>query len=78
MSKRRNPGEIVRRKPYSGFVASSVPELVQIPTDKNEADYCMMGCGDPECKKYANLLIISEPFKGESIYHISECQMEDI
>ena len=98
MSKRRKPGEIVRRAAGSGFVGSQEPELVRVPEGKTyeydvktgpdgnflpeenlggEATPCLLGCGDPYCREWANLEIVSGPHKGEFMYHISECQMED-
>lgn len=77
MSKRRKPGEIVRRLPGSGFCGAAEPSLVIIPDDEAEIDYCMMYCGDPDCREYANLRIAEGPFKGQCLYHISECQMQD-
>jgi hypothetical protein len=96
MSKRRKPGEIVQRKPGSGFAGSTEPQLVKVPEGKayeydtipdgeggwvanpgGEADSCMMFCGDPECREWANLEIVSGPYKGEFMCHIAECEMED-
>jgi hypothetical protein len=95
MSTRRKPGEIVRRKPGSGFCGSAEPQLVKVPEGRayeadcvisngawkanpgGEASVCMMGCGDPECREWANLEIMSGLHKGEFMYHISECQMKD-
>jgi hypothetical protein len=97
MSKRRQPGEIVKRLAGSGFIESAEPSLIKIPEGKayefpwkrnvandgwdtnegGEADYCMLDCGDTECREWANLEIISGPHKGEYIYHVSECEMED-
>ncbi len=78
MSIRRYIGEVVKRKAGSGFVGSSLPEFVKIPTDPKEVDYCMLSCGDSECKEYANLEVVKEDGSptGEYLYHISECQME--
>lgn len=97
MSKRRSPGEIVKRKAGSGFVGSEEPSFVKVPEGKTyefdtikdsngnwmaneggEASRCMMGCKDPECREWANLEIVTGPHKGNVIYHISECQMEDL
>lgn len=41
------------------------------------AQHCMMGCGDPECREWPNLEIVSGPHAGKHMYHISECQMLD-
>lgn len=80
MSKRRKPGEVVRRLPGSGFVGSADPQMVRIPSGHDfvdQADPCMMGCGDPECREWANLEIVEGPHTGQFIYHISECEMVD-
>lgn len=101
MSKRRNPGEVVRRaNGTAGFVATlgaeSLPMLLRVPSGKiyefdcilvdgewrenpgGEASYCMMGCEDPNCREWANVEVTSEPFAGKHLYHVSECQMEDV
>jgi len=96
MSKRRNPGEIVRRTIGSGFCCSEDPQLVKVPDGKayeslyvrgpggkwqqnpgGEADSCVSGCGDPDCREWANLEIMTGPYKGEFMCHISECEMSD-
>jgi hypothetical protein len=80
MSKRRVAGEIVRRAPGSGFCGSAEPELIRVPTGAtyvDEADPCMMGCGDDECREWANVEIVSGEHAGHFMYHISECQMAD-
>lgn len=77
MSKRRKPGDIVRRRPGSGFCAAAEPSLVQIPEDEEWLP-CSLGCGDKDCREWPNLLIVEEgPHKGGYFYHISECEMED-
>jgi hypothetical protein len=80
MSPRRKPGEVVRREPGSGFVASSDPQMIRVPSGhdySDQADPCMMGCSDPECREWANLEIVEGPHAGQFIYHISECEMLD-
>ena len=98
MSTRRKPGEIVIRKPGSGFTGTVEPKKVQVPKGKayeydmavgpdgnflleenigGEATPCLMGCGDPYCREWANLEVVSGDFAGQIMYHISECQMED-
>ena len=98
MSKRRSPGEIVKRDAGSGFVGSEEPSLVKVPEGRayeydmvvgpdgnftlqinegGEATPCLMGCGDTYCREWANLEIMNGPHKGDFMYHISECQMED-
>ena len=98
MSKRREPGEVVRRRPGSGFVGDAEPSLVKVPEGKayefgwkrnkantgwetnegGEADYCILGCGDDDCREWANVEIASGPHKGECLCHISECEMFDL
>ena len=80
MSKRRQPGEIVRRCPGSCFCgsASPSPELVRL-TDELDGDLhdstfpCPL-CDDPDCREWANVQIV-----GTSgwMCHLSECEMED-
>jgi hypothetical protein len=80
MSKRRTAGEIVRRSPGSGFCGSTEPELVRVPAGDayiDEAAPCMMGCGDPKCREWANLEVVSGEHAGGWMYHISECELED-
>lgn len=80
MSKRREPGAIVRRHAGSGFVGSTKPELVKVPEGTayaDEASPCMMGCGDSGCREWANLEIVGGPHSGEFMFHISECQLGD-
>ena len=82
MSIRRNPGEIVKRKPGSGFIGSAEPELIRVPDGQeyNEAEPWCMLCLDPDCREYANLEIVNEKFERTNnfLYHISECQMETV
>lgn len=78
MSVRRQPGEIVKRQAGSGFIGSNEPEFIQVPEVpeyNEEADPCMMGCGDTHCREWANLRIAHGLYKGEFIYHIAECEM---
>lgn len=97
MSKRRQPGELVKRQAgTAGFINSSSFMTLRVPSGKEyefdrivvdekgqtvregEAEFCMMGCGDPECREWANVDVVSGPFSGQTLYHVSECQMEDI
>jgi len=80
MSKRRKPGDIVRRKPGSGFLGSADPERIRIPSDvsiEDETIPCMLDCGDRECQEWANLEVVEGEFKDSRLYHISECEMFD-
>jgi len=79
MSIRRKPGEIVRRRPGSGFISEAEPAFIQVPEDEAytlEADPCMLNCGDPECREWANLQIVDGEHAGQTLFHISECEME--
>lgn len=81
MSKRRRPGEIVKRQPGSCFVGAAEPELVRL-TDESDGElhavetWCSL-CDDPDCQEWANVEIVSGEFAGEWMCHLSECQMED-
>lgn len=77
MSRRRQPGEIVKRIAGSGFVSSDEPELLEIPgpdTFEYESGPCMLGCDDKHCTEFANLRIVGT---NSYIYHLSECEMLD-
>lgn len=82
MSKRRQPGEIIKRCAGSGFVASPEPDLLQVPSQPiydREATFCMLDCGDRKCREWANLEIVTNDGLGTGhfMYHISECEMFD-
>lgn len=77
MSKRRQPGEIVRRCPGSCFCGSPDPELVRL-TDESDGELhdiqpCMV-CDDPDCREWANVQIAGTD---RWMCHLSECEMED-
>jgi len=36
-----------------------------------------MGCGDPQCREWANLEIVEGPDAGTFMHHISECELMD-
>jgi hypothetical protein len=84
VSKRRELGDIVGKKAGAGFCGEEllirIPlALDYMPNIAENTDWCMLGCGDPNCKEYANVEILN--FNGVVIgelYHVSECQMEDI
>lgn len=81
MSKRRSPGEVVRRLPGSGFTASEEPYYIRVPDEPEyttESASCMYGCGDDDCREYTNVRIIGGVHDGEYMYHISECEMTDL
>lgn len=80
MSKRRKPGEVVRRIPGSGFLGAEDPKYVRVPTEPHYEDEmapCIMGCGDDDCREWANLEVVGGKWDGQCLCHISECQMED-
>jgi len=47
MSKRRKPGDIVRRRPGSGFCGADEPSLIRVPTGK-AYEYSCIRDGDGE------------------------------
>ena len=69
MSKRRNKGEIVYKIPGAGFCGEGL--VIRID---GEIDYCMLSCGDPQCKEWSDCEVVKD---GGYVYHVSECQMED-
>lgn len=71
MSKRRQPGDVVARRPGSGFHASEKPRIVQIVPGTD--DWCALDCGDPKCREWD----VQTLDGGDVIYHVSECEMED-
>lgn len=81
MSKRRKPGEIVKRVPGSCFLGAEEPSLVRL-TDESDGDmhymdtYCFL-CDDPDCTEWANVQVVGGPHNGEWLCHLSECRMED-
>jgi hypothetical protein len=80
MSERRNPGDLVRRKPGSCFIGASEPALVRLTDasdgDLHDIDACMMDCGDPDCREWANAQVVGGPYAGGWVFHLAECQME--
>lgn len=79
MSKRRKDWEIVRRHANSGFLIGDDPSLVKLhPEEELYITYCMLDCGDPNCREWANCEVVEGSWKGDFLYHISECQMSDV
>ena len=80
MSERYEPNQIVRRLPGSCFIGSGEPELVRLTGpedgDMHDIDFCMMDCGDPECREWANAQVVSGEFAGQWVFHLSECQLD--
>jgi hypothetical protein len=78
MSKRRLPGEIVRRKPGSGFDAE--PSLVRLPEMvefERDSEMCNL-CDDSHCRKFGSVYVTNGRYRGQQLHHISECQMDDV
>lgn len=75
MSKRRQAGDIVRKKANAGFIGEEL--IICLHPEANNAP-CMLNCGDDNCLEWADCEIIID---GKSIndfcYHVSECEMED-
>ena len=64
-------------KAYEGTcIKNEDDEWVYNPN--GESDPCMMGCGDSDCREWANLEVVGGDFDGEFLYHVSECQMVDV
>lgn len=63
----------------AGFVGEKMKLMVPPTPPPEEVDWCMMSCGDNQCKEYANIEAIDEDGNVIGmVYHVSECQMEDI
>lgn len=76
MSKRRNIGDIVKKKSNAGFCKEEL--TVKIVSD-NPFSYggCFL-CSDSDCKEWANCEVIeNNKLTEQYVYHISECEMED-
>ena len=43
-----------------------------------DAGWCMLSCGDPDCKEYPNIEIAFGEHKGETLCHLSECETHDL
>lgn len=90
MSIRRKAGDILWKVAGYGFTGRGFK--IKIPTLKDfhdhgfsyqkvEEDYdqCMMGCNDPECREYANVLALKYDGSEDGwVYHVSECQLEEV
>lgn len=78
--KKRNVGDIVRKKANAGFIGEPlVIKLVDIDPDYLPYDnYCFV-CDDGDCREWTNCEIIMDGKPtGEYCYHVSECEMEDL
>lgn len=82
MSKRRQPGDVVARKPGSAFCGSGEPRLVRLSDERDgelhDIDSCLGLCDDPDCQEWANVQIMAGPHNGNWMCHLSECMMEDL
>ena len=85
MSKRRNIGDIVRKKPNAGFIGESlIIKLVDLDTERPRTNmlyksYCVLDCGDKKCEEWDNCQIVVDGTPiDDYCYHVSECQMEDL
>ena len=78
MSIRRNKGDIIKKVKNAGFIGQEL--IIQISDDSFEnVDFCMLDCGDKDCREFANVDVLGENGKviGQCC-HVSECQMEDL
>lgn len=82
MSKRRQVGDIVRKKPGAGFCGEScIIRLIELETDPVRLQYpsmCVLKCGDKDCIEWDNAEILENNEVVGYLCHISECEMEDI
>lgn len=79
MSKRRTVGEWVRLPPNAGFVGDSDRLRAEIQDD-GFSPWCLLDCGDDDCREWATLLTEPDPLADEKrhmLCHVSECQMMD-
>lgn len=73
MTKFRQVGDIVRKKPNAGFVGQSL--IIRLTKG---FEHCIL-CTNPHCKEWTNCEILDENNQptGKFCYHVSECEMED-
>ena len=82
MSKRRQLGEVVIKKAGAGFTGEQlIIMLVDLDQDEKYSaweDYCFV-CNDKGCREWINCeVVVNGKRTGEYVYHVSECQMEDL
>jgi len=79
MSKRRQLGDIVKKRAGAGYVGESlVIKLVHFDLDYPATDPCFL-CDDSACKEWPNVLVMVDGKETEDYcYHVSECEMEDV
>jgi hypothetical protein len=76
MSKRRNIGDIVMKREGAGFTGSRLRVRIE-PIEY--AEYCILDCGDKDCKEYPDLAVLDDSDNVAGyVYHVSECEMEDV
>jgi hypothetical protein len=73
MSKRRQAGDWVWMRTYAGFVQSEKPQRGQIRPESYGAQWCMLDCGDPDCREWLDVWRAD----GVGLCHVSECEMFD-
>lgn len=91
MSKRRQIGDIVRKKTNAGFIGESLILKILDYGDEewkkehpNSSPYmeCFgeyRGCKDEECREWITCeIIVDGKLTGNCCYHVSECEMEDL
>lgn len=84
MSKRRKEGDWVKLKHGAGMLYEEDMPIAQIQKEldiENPWMPCMLDCGDVHCREWTTLLSDIAPEFGNKryeIWHVSECQMEDI
>ena len=71
MSTRRKAGDHVYKVPGAGFTG----EAFEIVVGGEAEDWCFYDCGDPNCKEWSDCFV---PKYGDYVYHVSECQMQDL
>lgn len=81
MSQRRKPGDWVWPAPGSGYIKNSHRLRVEIQSEEvGTFDPCVLDCGDPDCRCWANCLTEPDPKREgyrHNLPHVSECQMFD-
>lgn len=84
MSIRRFPGEIVIRRPGSCFCGSAdqgtqYVRLTDPVVDGDMHHISELGCfvcEDPDCREWANVQVLTGPYAGDWLCHLSECEMQ--
>lgn len=77
MSKRRNAGDVVWKRPNAGFCGQSGLGMIR---PDSESDECLLECGDAGCREWPDVWPLGgdgKPMGGGNWCHVSECQMDD-